>query len=108
MYLKDQIEKQKSLQESLSKNYENGVKNCNKAEKEASNEERDYDHLILQKKQRLEELFVKNLDIPLTTYENSKEVDFSKIESKYKRMSSNEIEKESEEISKNSGKLSRD
>ena len=107
VYLKDQIEKQKSLQESLSKNYENGVKNCNKAEKEASNEERDYDHLILQKKQRLEELFVKNLDIPLTTYENSKEVDFSKLESKYKRMSSNEIEKESEEISKNIEKESK-
>lgn len=99
-FLKQQIEKQKDLQTTLQKNYEIGIKNCSKAEKENSNEERDFDHLNQQKKQKLEELFVKNLDVPFIVNNNTRDIDFSKLDPKYRRMTPAEIEKESEEISK--------
>lgn len=99
-YLKDQVNKQKDLSVSLQKNYDTVIKSCTKSEKETSNEERDLEHLNQQKKQKLEELFVKNLEIPLINRGDCVDVDFSKLESKYMQISMEDIDKEAEEISK--------
>ena len=99
-HLKDQINKQIDLQHTLQINYDIGIKNANKAEKEFSNEERDLDHLYHQKNQKIEELFVKNLEISIISNNNSRDVDFSRLDKKYLRMSANELDKEADEISK--------
>ena len=106
-FLKEEIRVQKELQESLQQKYDAIVKNCTKAEKENSNDERDLEHLNQQKRQKIEELFVKNLDIPMVVYNNQRNVDFSKLDKKYMRLSPSDIEKESEEISKSIEKESK-
>ena len=99
-FLKDQVIKQKQLHENVHKNYENSIRACNKAEKDFSNEEREYDHLKQQKEQKIEELLVKNLDIPFIFKKTQKDIDFSKLDNRYFKMPISEIEKEAEEISK--------
>lgn len=98
--LKTQISQQKDQQTSIQNTYETIVKACSKAEKENSNEERAFEHLIQQKNQKLEELFVKNLEVPIKIQDGTKDIDFSVLDSRFKKMSPSEIEKESEEISK--------
>lgn len=98
--LKEQVSKLKEEYETLNKNFETCSKSCNKLEKEFANEDREYQHMKYQKEQKIEELLVKNVEIPYIVKQGHKEIDFGRLDRRVFSMSISEIDKETEEISR--------
>ncbi|CAG9322583.1 unnamed protein product [Blepharisma stoltei] len=97
--LKEEIQRMKDLLTSQQDKFDKTLKACSILEKDLSNEERELEHLYQQKQQRIEEFQMKNLDVPLRrTDDDTPDIDFSGLDVKYVRMSSEQLDKESESI----------
>jgi len=97
--LKAQLQRLRETHKNANYNFEKAAKKATKAEKETAEAQTELAHLVNQKKQRVEELLVSNLEVPMVQENNTQEVDLSALERKFTKMDKKQLEDECQKIS---------